>query len=93
MEAIEIKNITKEFKNLTALSNVSLEIHEGECFALLGPNGAGKTTLIKILSCLISPTSGTALVLGNDILQKENEVKKLLLFALKKRQLQKLNCS
>ena len=78
MEAIEIKNITKEFKNLTALSNVSLEIHEGECFALLGPNGAGKTTLIKILSSLLSPTSGTALILGNDILQKENEVKKVI---------------
>lgn len=78
MGAIEIENLSKEFKNVKALNNFSLEIHEGECFALLGPNGAGKSTLLKILSCLLSPSSGTARVFGKDILKEEDEVKKLI---------------
>jgi ABC-2 type transport system ATP-binding protein len=62
----------------TAVERVNLEIHSGEFFGLLGPNGAGKTTLIKLLCCLVLPTSGTASIYGNDILKKEQTVKKLV---------------
>jgi ABC-2 type transport system ATP-binding protein len=58
------------------LEAVCLEIEEGELFGLLGPNGAGKTTLIKILCCLVLPSSGTANVFGHDILKEEQAVKK-----------------
>jgi ABC-2 type transport system ATP-binding protein len=63
---------------VTAVEKVSLEIQPGEFFGLLGPNGAGKTTLIKLLCCLVLPTSGSASVYGNDILKKEQTVKRLV---------------
>lgn len=55
---IEVENLTKKFKTVTAVENVSFRINESEIFAFLGPNGAGKTTTIRMLSTLISPTSG-----------------------------------
>lgn len=61
---------------VTAVEDINLDIREGEFFGLLGPNGAGKTTLIKLLCCLVLPTSGTAQVFGHDILKKELAVKK-----------------
>ncbi len=63
---------------VTAVEKVTLDIQPGEFFGLLGPNGAGKTTLIKLLCCLVLPTSGTASVYGNDILKKEQAVKNLV---------------
>jgi ABC-2 type transport system ATP-binding protein len=63
---------------VTAVENVNLDIQPGEFFGLLGPNGAGKTTLIKLLCCLVLPTSGSASVFGNDILKKEQIVKNLV---------------
>ena len=61
-----------------AVAGVSLDIEEGELFCLLGPNGAGKTTLVKLLCCLVLPTTGTAKIFGNDILKKEQAVKELV---------------
>jgi ABC-2 type transport system ATP-binding protein len=61
-----------------AVEKVSLDIQSGEFFGLLGPNGAGKTTLIKLLCCLVLPTSGSASVFGNDIQKKEQDVKRLV---------------
>jgi ABC-2 type transport system ATP-binding protein len=59
---IKIDKLTKKFGNLTAVDNLSLQIEEGEVFGLLGPNGAGKTTTIRMLCCLISKTSGNAII-------------------------------
>ncbi len=67
MNAIEIRNLTKRYKDTVAVDDLSLSIKEGELFALLGVNGAGKTTTVKMLSCLIEPTDGDALLLGKSI--------------------------
>ncbi len=66
---ISIRNITKTYATgLQALSNINLDIRRGEIFALLGPNGAGKTTLINIICGIVTPSDGTVLVDGYDIL-------------------------
>ena len=75
MTAIEIKNLTKKYKGITAVDNLSLSINEGELFSLLGTNGAGKTTTIKMLCCLTAPTSGDARILGKSILTESAEIK------------------
>lgn len=63
MTAIITTQLTKRYKDVIAVNNLNLSIKQGELFALLGVNGAGKTTTIKMLSCLIKPTSGEALLL------------------------------
>ncbi len=77
MKAIEIGELTKCFGALTAVDHVSLVIEEGELFALLGINGAGKTTMLRMLMGLVEPTSGTAVVMGHDILTDLAAVKQL----------------
>jgi ABC-2 type transport system ATP-binding protein len=73
----KIRNNRKEAaRQLVALQDVNLEVRTGELFGLLGPNGAGKTTLIKILTTLLSPTSGWAKVAGLDVHQQSEEVRK-----------------
>ena len=67
MMAIQIKNLTKRYRDTVAVENLSLDIEEGELFSLLGVNGAGKTTTIKMLSCLTRADEGDATVLGNSI--------------------------
>ncbi|HAN05406.1 MAG: hypothetical protein A2X29_08470 [Elusimicrobia bacterium GWA2_64_40] len=76
MAAIVTSNLVKRYAEVTAVDGVSLEIPEGEVFGLLGPNGAGKTTLISMLSTLVRPTSGTALVAGRDINREPLEVRR-----------------
>lgn len=78
MIAIKINNLVKEYKDVTAVNNLNLEINEGELFALLGVNGAGKTTTIKMLSCLTKPTSGDALIYDYSILHDEDKIKELI---------------
>ncbi len=75
MSAIQIDHLTKRYKDVTAVNDLSLKIAEGELFSLLGVNGAGKTTTIKMLSCLTSPTSGDATVLGESITKNPAVVK------------------
>ncbi|MHA1649381.1 MAG: ABC transporter ATP-binding protein [Candidatus Helarchaeota archaeon] len=62
--AIQTENLTKQFGNITALDNLTLNVAHGITFGLLGPNGAGKTTTVRLLTCIIKPTSGTAFVNG-----------------------------
>lgn len=64
---IDVENLTKKFDDFTAVDNLTFHINEGEVFGFLGPNGAGKTTTIRMLSCLISKTSGEARIAGYDI--------------------------
>ena len=64
---IEAQSLTRRFGTVTAVSDVSLSVSDGSLLALLGPNGAGKTTTIRMLSGLLAPTEGTALVSGYDV--------------------------
>ena len=72
---IETKNLTKKFEDLVAVDHINLEIKKGEIFGLLGPNGAGKTTTIHMLTTLLRPTEGTALVAGYDIRKNPEKVR------------------
>ena len=78
MNAIEIKKLTKKYKDVTAVDGLELSVRQGELFALLGVNGAGKTTTIKMLSCLTAPTSGEAHLGGKSIVSQPNEVKRII---------------
>ena len=76
MQAIKIMGLVKQYKNLTAVDKLSLEIKQGELFSLLGVNGAGKTTTIKMLTGLTKPTGGEADVGGYSITKELEQVKK-----------------
>lgn len=76
--AIKTDNLTKRYKHFTAVNSLNLAIPDKTIFGMLGPNGAGKTTTIKMLTCLIQPTEGTATVGGYDIRKNPNEVRNLL---------------
>jgi len=75
MNAIKADNLTKYYGNFLAVNNISFEVRQGEFFGLLGPNGAGKTTTIRMLSGLLKPTSGTAHVMGIDVVKNPVDVK------------------
>lgn len=79
ISAIEVSNICKFFnKNIKALEGVNLSVPSGKIFGLLGPNGAGKTTLVRVLTTLLPPTSGTAKVLGLDVLRDAEKLRFLI---------------
>jgi ABC-2 type transport system ATP-binding protein len=75
---IETKSLTKKYGNLTAVSELNLQVNPGELFVFLGSNGAGKTTTIKMLTGLLQPTSGTATIAGFDVVNSPLEVKKVI---------------
>ena len=72
---IEVKKLTRKFKQLTAVDEISFNVGKGEIFGFLGPNGAGKTTTINILCTLLLPTSGTAAVNGYDVVSHTSQVR------------------
>jgi ABC-2 type transport system ATP-binding protein len=76
MNAIEVRNIVKKFGDFTAVKGITFAVESGEIFGLLGPNGAGKSTLIRMLTTLLVPTSGTALVNGFDVTTAADGVRK-----------------
>lgn len=78
MEAIRTIDLTKKYKDVTAVDCLNLTVESGELFSLLGVNGAGKTTTIKMLSCLTKPTSGDALLGGRSIVKESAAVKELI---------------
>jgi ABC-2 type transport system ATP-binding protein len=72
---IHVENLTKKFKDFTAVNNISFEVKEGEIFAFLGPNGAGKTTTIKILTTLLDATSGKIQVNSFNVENQKDNVR------------------
>ncbi|NDV59453.1 ABC transporter ATP-binding protein [Bacteroides sp. 519] len=66
---VSVRNITKKYKDITALDNISFEAGSGEIFGIIGPDGAGKTTLFRILTTLLLPDNGKAIVDGNDVVK------------------------
>ena len=72
---IDVENLTRKFGDLTAVDNLTFHINEGEVFGFLGPNGAGKTTTMRMLSCLISKTSGEARIAGYDVSDEADSLK------------------
>jgi len=73
---ITVKNLTKRYARTVAVDHISFEVQKGQIVGFLGPNGAGKTTTMRILTCFLPPTDGSANVAGFDVLEKPMEVKK-----------------
>lgn len=78
MDAIEIRSLTKKYRDVTAVDSLSLNVKNGELFALLGVNGAGKSTTIRMLSCIAKPTGGDALLDGHSIVMESSAVKRVI---------------
>jgi ABC-2 type transport system ATP-binding protein len=86
VEAVEVRNLRRVYrttigvlrrksKEVVAVDDISFSVHPGELFGLLGPNGAGKTTTVKMLTTLLIPTAGTALILGKDVVRQAEEIR------------------
>src|SRR5277367_2913809 len=73
---ITVKELTKRYARNTAVDHISFDIQKGQIVGFLGPNGAGKTTTMRVLTCFLPPTEGTATVAGYDVLEKPMEVKR-----------------
>ena len=73
---IKVSELTKRYARTTAVDHISFEVEKGQIVGFLGPNGAGKTTTMRMLTCFLPPTSGTASVAGFDVLEQPMEVKK-----------------
>ena len=78
MFAIKTTNLVKKYKNITAVNGIDLLVKKGELFSLLGVNGAGKTTAIKMLTCLCTPTDGSATVGGFDVTKDDAKVRRII---------------
>ncbi len=76
--AIQVQDLHKDFGDVYAVRGISFDVAAGEIFSLLGPNGAGKSTTILILSCLLAPTRGDALVMGHSVVREPLEVRKAI---------------
>jgi ABC-2 type transport system ATP-binding protein len=73
---IQVQDLTKKYARNTAVDHISFEVQKGDIVGFLGPNGAGKTTTMRVLTCFLPPTSGTANVAGFDVLEQPLEVKR-----------------
>jgi len=73
---VEVEKLVKQYKDVLAVDEVSFDVYQGEIFSLVGPNGAGKTSTVEILECLRNPTTGSAKVLGLNVVEDEAKIKK-----------------
>ena len=78
MVAVSVKDLTKNYGNLTAVNGISFEINEGEIFGLIGPNGAGKTTTLRIISTIIHKTSGEVEVFGLRLGHEDDRIREII---------------
>src|ERR1700742_2624041 len=76
LNIIKVEGLTKRYARTVAVDNISFEVEKGQIVGFLGPNGAGKTTTMRVLTCFLPPTSGSANVAGYDVLENPFEVKK-----------------
>ena len=76
MNAVELRSVSKKFGEITAVDSLSMDVRKGEMFALVGPDGAGKTTTIRMLCGITEPTEGELFVLGYNVKEKGDEVRK-----------------
>lgn len=74
---ISVKNVSRRFKDVTAVDNVSFEVNAGEIFAFLGPNGAGKSTTIKMLTTLLLPSDGSLFLAGHDVVKEQDAARRI----------------
>ena len=77
---LEVKELSKQYTKVLAADKVSFEIGEGEIFALIGPNGAGKTTTIRMISTLLTPTSGDAVIAGHSVVNEPEKVRESITY-------------
>lgn len=77
---LEVKALSKQYSKVLAANKVSFDIAQGEIFALIGPNGAGKTTTIRMISTLLTPTDGDAIVAGNSIVKSPDKVRECITY-------------
>ncbi|MFH1101400.1 MAG: ABC transporter ATP-binding protein [Methanobacteriota archaeon] len=78
MVSIEVKNLVKNYGSFEAVKGISFTVNKGEIFGLIGPNGAGKTTTLRILSTLLSITSGSVMIAGRDLKKEASEIRKII---------------
>jgi len=78
MQVVSARRLQRKFGSSTAVADLTFDVEEGEVFGLLGPNGAGKTTTIRLLSCLISPTAGSASVCGFEITEEPGKIRAMV---------------
>lgn len=77
-DAIEVRKLTKTFGDVVALDDASFTVKDREIYGLIGPNGAGKTTALRILSTLLKPSSGTAIIFGNDVVKNPEAIREII---------------
>lgn len=78
MNVVSVKNLVKDFVNLRAVDNISFTINEGEIFGLIGPNGAGKTTTLRIISTILTPTSGDLNIFGYSLRSESQKIREII---------------
>jgi ABC-2 type transport system ATP-binding protein len=78
LAAVEVKNLVKHYGTIEAVKGISFSVNQGEIFGLIGPNGAGKTTTLRILSTLLTITSGSVKIMNHDLSQKPGEIRKII---------------